>query len=290
MERIISLNGFGCPLSSLASLTDSRDQHPPPSSDTPNGTREKEDFFHSCGIWVLASYINHSCISNARRAFIANMMIVRASKDMEANTEIKFWYRDPHGDSASANKSDEIFKKQWGFTCQCAICLDTRATSETIHHKRQKVREDLKKAFDNAPSPPNRQVTRQFERLLTNLNETYTQPPLNVPRLLVWEPQLALTSLYAAQKNPQKTLDSAAKVLTSLSFVLSGANISSSSSSARFAIAKWGLLLDSGVMETFLHIRAAFAALGAHENAKAAEGYARTVFKVLVGEDSSFRY
>ena len=292
MARIISLNSFGCPVSNLASLTASHDQHPPSGSETSNATRVKEDFFHSCGIWVKASYINHSCISNAWRAFIGNMMIVRASRDMEANTEIKFWYRNPHGDGASAKKSDETFQKSWGFTCQCAICLDTRATSEIVHNRRQRLREDLKRAFDNVPSPLNRQVTRQIERLLITLNETYPQPPLDVPRLLVWEPQLTLTRLFIAQDKPQKKLESAAKVLASLSFVLSGTVISSPSSSssfsARFAVAKWGLMIDYAVVESFLHIRAAFRVLGAYENASAAERYAKMAYRILVGEDSNF--
>lgn len=216
-------------------------------------------------------------------------MIVRASRDMDANTEIKFWYRNPQGNGASAKTSNETFQKPWGFTCQCAICLDTRVTNETVHNKRLKLLEDFKRVFDNAPSPPNRQIIRQIERLLTTLNDTYPQPPLDVPRLLVWEPQLGLTRLFAAQGKPEKNLESAAKVLASLSFVLSGGAISPpSSSSARFAVAKWGLMIDYAVVESFLHIRAAFAVLGAHENASAAESYAKTAYRILVGEDSSF--
>lgn len=222
------------------------------------------------------------------------MMIVRASRDMDANTEITFWYRSPNVDGASAKKWDETLESQWGFTCECAICRDTRVTSETTHHKRQKLFQDLKLAFDNAPSAPSRQVTRPIERLLTTLNQTYTQPALLVPRLLVWDPQLALTRLYATHNKYEKTLESAGKVLTSLGFVLSGAVISpspssSSSPSARFAVIKWGLLIDPAVIETFLHLQAAFMALGAKEDASSAEGYARTAYKILVGEDETFK-
>jgi SET domain-containing protein len=46
--------------------------------------------FHSCGVWPLASYINHSCFSNVRRSFIGDMMIVRATQDLRANTELLF--------------------------------------------------------------------------------------------------------------------------------------------------------------------------------------------------------
>ena len=207
------------------------------------------------------------------------MMIVRASRDMDAGTEVTFWYHGPDGDSGK--KSHERYN-QWGFTCGCAICLDARATNTIVHRKRQNLREDLKRVF-NSPSL-RRHETRQIERLLDTLNQTYTQPAKDVPRLLVWDPQLALTRIYSAQNKAEKALESAVKVLTSLSFVVVGADFSLHT---RFAVDKWGLLMDH-LVETFLHIRTAFTTMGAMENAERAEGYARTAYKIVVGEDVSF--
>ncbi|KFY88611.1 hypothetical protein V500_06244 [Pseudogymnoascus sp. VKM F-4518 (FW-2643)] len=84
VERTISFNSFGCPLSSMNSQAKVRDHKDEP-----------ESAFHSTGIWIQASYINHSCTSNARRSFIGDMMIVRATRDLKKGTELSFWYHCP---------------------------------------------------------------------------------------------------------------------------------------------------------------------------------------------------
>ncbi|KAI9782552.1 MAG: hypothetical protein M1816_001849 [Peltula sp. TS41687] len=260
VERIISFNVFGCPVSSLTSHTEARDRYPPLANKT---TEQKAH--HSCGIWVHASYINHSRTSNARRAFIGNMMIVRASRDMEAGTEITFWYQNPDGIIA---KDSHEKHKQWGFVCGCAICLDVRATDAVVHRKRGELMEDLKRVFNL--SAVRRVEIENIERLLDRLNQTYKQPAEDVPRLLVWDPQLALARIYAAQNKVGKSMESAVKVLGSLGFVFVGAD-------SCFAIVRWGLLMDH-VVETFL----------ASRDSGRAEEYARTTYKIIVGEDSSF--
>lgn len=200
-------------------------------------------------------------------------MIVRASRDMEAGTEITFWYKSP--DDISRKDMDEAHK-HWGFVCACAICLDARATSAVILRKREKLVEDLKRVF-------NPLATEKIVRLLDTLNQTYTQPAEDVPRLLLWDPQLALTRIYASQKKACKSMESAVKVLTSLGFVVVGAD----SSQTLFTIVRWGFLVDN-LVETFLHLRAAFTAMKAMKDSARAEEYARTTYKIVVGEDESF--
>ena len=210
-------------------------------------------------------------------------MIVRASCDIEAGTEITFWYKSPEG--ISAKDLDEAHK-HWGFVCECAICLDARATSAVILRKRQNLIEDAKRAFNffNFNSSAARLIeTDKVEHLLDTLNQTYTQPAEDVPRLLLWDLQLALTRIYAGQNKADKTMESAVKVLTLLGFVVVGAD----SSQTLFTIVRWGLVADNSV-ETFLHIRTAFTATKAMKDSARAEEYARTTYKILVGEDESF--
>ncbi|KAL8687450.1 MAG: hypothetical protein Q9224_005149, partial [Gallowayella concinna] len=40
------------------------------------------------GVWLLASRFNHSCLPNVSRAFIGDIIILRASTDIPANTEL----------------------------------------------------------------------------------------------------------------------------------------------------------------------------------------------------------
>ncbi len=205
-------------------------------------------------------------------------MIVRASRDMEAGTEITFWYHSPDGTSA---KDSHEKHKQLGFVCGCAICLDARATDAVVLRKRRKLMEDLKRVFNS--SALRGVEMEKIERLLDTLNQTYTQPVQDVPRLLLWHPQLALARIYVAQNKTDKSIESAVKVLTSLGFVVVGAD----SSDTRFAIVTWGLLVNH-LVETFLHIRDALTAMGAREDSGRAEEYARTMYRTIVGEDMSF--
>jgi hypothetical protein len=104
----MSLNVFGCPVTTLKSHTEV-------TSD--NFSKENANF-HSCGIWVKASYINHSCLGNVRRSFIGDMMIVRAAKDLDVGTELMFPYEAPEGIYTS--ETERKFKN-WGFVCTCAL-------------------------------------------------------------------------------------------------------------------------------------------------------------------------
>lgn len=274
VERVISLNTFGCPVSSLDSHIKAC------GGPSPLSERTKEhQVYHSCGIWTHASYINHSCISNSRRSFIGNLMIVRASRDMEAGTEVTFMYHNPDGKSA---KDLDKKLKHWGFVCECALCLDARATDGVVHTKRRKLMEDLKRVFDS--SAGRRFPIEKAERLFNALNQTYTQPAEAVPRLLLWDPRLALTRQYTAQNNASKTMQSAVKVLTVLGYVVVGAD----SSQTRFTVVRWGVLGDH-LVETFLHIRTAFAAMGLEEDSGRALEYAKTVYKIVVGENETFQ-
>lgn len=140
---------------------------------------------------------------------------------------------------------------------------------------------DLKREFD---SPVLRAVqVAKIERLLDAANRTYPRPAEEVPRLLLWAPQLALARLFAAQNKVGKSIEFVRKVLTSLGFVLVGAD----SSHTRIVTVKWGLLVDH-LVETFLIARNDFAAIGATEDSRRAEEYARTTYKIIVGEDLSF--
>jgi hypothetical protein len=266
VERIVSFNVFGCPISSL-------DSH----NTFLANKKATEKPYGSCGIWTLASYINHNCSSNARRAFIGDMMVVRATRDLEPGTEVTFWYHSPQTNDAKALKEK---LKHWGFVCDCAICIDSSKTKAAVVADRKRLMEQLKPAFEN----PRGIQTDKVERLLDALNASYKTPATEVPRLLLWDPQLGLTNAYYVKKNMGKALESAVKTLASLGFIVVGAD----SSSTRFAVVKWGLMIDV-LVKTFLLIRNALVAIGAAaEDSILAERCARTMYRILVGEDSSF--
>ncbi|KAF1942738.1 SET domain-containing protein [Clathrospora elynae] len=267
VERIMSFNVFGCPLSSLNTHKDITVKQ-----------SEKPKVYHSCGIWTQASYINHSCTSNASRSFIGDMMIVRATQDLEPGTEITFWYqtRDGYDPKGMQEKLGS-----WQFTCTCAICQDEKDTKAAVVKKRREIVDKLKTAFQLSASHDIK--SKKVERLLNALNDTYTRPADEVPRLLLWDPQLALTRMYMAEKKVDKALESVQKVLIQLGFIIAGAD----STSMGFRVVKWGLVVDH-LIEVFLHARSAFEVIKAWEDSKIAEEYARIAYKIVVGEDTSF--
>lgn len=67
------------------------------------------------GIWLLACRANHSCIPNFCRAFVGDMLILRASKSIPKDTEIFDSYITP-SDSFPDRRTN---LNGYGFECEC---------------------------------------------------------------------------------------------------------------------------------------------------------------------------
>lgn len=267
VERIMSLNVFGCPDTSLSSHKNAI-----------ANKEESSDGFHSCGIWINASYINHSCMSNARRSFIGDMMVIRATKEVEAGMEIVF----PYHFSTPFNQLKKQKKLQnWGFACDCTFCEDAKNTKASTMTDRRKLEEKLKQAC--ASSGMAKIQTKKMEHLIEAINNTYSRTEEDVPRLLIWEPLLLLARIYMARIELPKGLQAVCKTLHALGFVTVGAD----GTTVDFRVVKWGHFVDH-VVEMFLHLQSAFESLQAWEKARKAGYYARTAYRVLVGEEASF--
>ncbi|KAL0385821.1 UNVERIFIED_CONTAM: Anaphase-promoting complex subunit [Sesamum radiatum] len=50
--------------------------------------------YHGVGLWILASFINHSCDPNVRRLHIGDHVVVHAARDVKAGEELTFAYFD----------------------------------------------------------------------------------------------------------------------------------------------------------------------------------------------------
>ncbi|KAK9750746.1 hypothetical protein RND81_02G218600 [Saponaria officinalis] len=74
--------------------------------------------YYGVGLWLLPSFINHSCIPNVRRVHIGDYVIVLASREIKAGEEITFAYFDV---LSPLNKRKEM-AKSWGFNCRCKRC------------------------------------------------------------------------------------------------------------------------------------------------------------------------
>ncbi|RLL96545.1 hypothetical protein CFD26_104364 [Aspergillus turcosus] len=270
VERIVALNGFGCPLSS-------RESHIRAMKGEAqlDNAREK---FHSCGVWSLASYINYSCYSNARRSFIGDMMVVRATQDLAANTEITFWYQSPLNNDSEEKQMD---LRHWGFKCDCMICQDIQTTENSVLTTRKELRAGLRKEFQGRKRPN----TTKIEATFSMLEETYRQPASEVPRLSLWSPYLTLAMVYATHHQPQKAIEFALKTLESLGYVVEGGHLPHASGTP-LLVKKWGLMTD-GLVGCWMSLSSAYRQI-APDLVAQAEGYARITYRICVGEDETF--
>ncbi|CAM8979959.1 unnamed protein product [Rhodiola kirilowii] len=83
---------------------------------------------YGVGLWLLPSYINHSCCPNAQRLHIGDHVIVLASRDIKAGEELTFAYFDVF---KPLEKRREMLAT-WGFRCRCRRCeFDERVLSNT---------------------------------------------------------------------------------------------------------------------------------------------------------------
>ncbi|OIV94231.1 hypothetical protein TanjilG_08529 [Lupinus angustifolius] len=83
-----------------------------------NVLRKNNDCY-GVGLWLLPSFINHSCCANVRRLHVGDYLIVHASKDLKAGEEITLSYFDP---LCPLHKRREM-SMTWGIHCKCKRCV-----------------------------------------------------------------------------------------------------------------------------------------------------------------------
>uniref|UniRef100_A0A0C4E007 SET domain-containing protein n=2 Tax=Magnaporthiopsis poae (strain ATCC 64411 / 73-15) TaxID=644358 RepID=A0A0C4E007_MAGP6 len=120
VAKIVALNSFGCQRTSW-------DYHKQWIAKSRAGDHKKSSDRLTCGFWIHASYINHSCIESCSRSYIGDVQIIRASRDLEPGTELVFRY------STTTDHTDTYAETQaklrhWGFECGCAMCIDKKSS------------------------------------------------------------------------------------------------------------------------------------------------------------------
>ncbi|KAH6855958.1 TPR domain protein [Chaetomium sp. MPI-CAGE-AT-0009] len=270
IRRIIALNSFGCPLSSLTAQKDS------------SSSRDK---FHSCGLWPTASYINHSCASTARRSFIGDLMIACATRDLPAGAELTWWYQPPSPGSEGAAKNR--LRDHWGFVCDCVMCADERVTSAVVLAARRRLAKGLERDLValEGQGALNAQVAMmgRVEMAVEAMAATYGRPASEVPRLEVWAVMQEAIGRVVRLRGvpPARMVRLLLGALGALGFVVEGGI------SGMVVVREWGLVVD-GVVECWMFLRDAYLIL-APELVAPAEGYAKTAYRILFGEDETFK-
>lgn len=233
--------------------------------------------FHSCGVWTMASYINHSCMSNARRAFIGDMMIVRASRDLPADTEITFWYESP---MPCVPRNLPMNLQHWDFICDCMLCQDIDSTSKSVLAARERLSSQIPKLIKK-----NRSNLQLVESAVSRIADTFSRPAHEVPRLYLYAPYISLASIHASFQNSAKAIQFGLLTLESLGFVIEGGNVPRVSDTP-LSVQKWGLMTEE-VVRCWMVLCRAYQEL-TPELASQAERYAKISYRICVGEDETF--
>lgn len=273
VEKILSLNSFGCPRTSR----DFCKNHVWSGKESAS-TRERP-LFTSAGIWLTAARINHSCVGNCRRSFIGDMQIVRAARDMPAGTELLFPYR-PSGSSEPYQRVQQELAK-WGFTCTCEMCKDRSKTSDVVVEQRR----DLKRDFMNQLPGDEPFDLPKAMRLMKGVEKTYRGKPAKQIRWVLAE-VYAYIGIRARQEGYfVEAAKMLIKALEAQGFVINATDPGAVTAQPQFEVKHWGMMehiipwLFFQLIECYDQVNLALVPIVAQ--------YAEVAYSVIVGEKIS---
>lgn len=237
--------------------------------------------YHSCGVWPTTSHINHSCYSNANRSITGDMLILRATQDISANSEVMISYKPPVPDF----DEERTRFRSWGFVCRCVLCEDDHGTCKGTHDSRK----DLNKAalvYIRRSSASN--TTSKLESIATSLADTYSQPAVKVPRIILFNLLFDLARIYLRKKQPGNAVTSALRAFQALGYFIEGGSLETETETdIPLTVKRFGLFQNS-LIECWIILILAYRDLTKPGFSAQAEKYAKMSYKMSVGEDESF--
>ena len=265
-QGIIEHNSFGCPTVRSSSRAAQKE------AANPAG-------YHSTGLWLRASYINHACDSNAMRSFIGDMMIIRAVRDIAKDEEIVMPYRLPDAVNAVTQES---LQKTWGFRCRCGICTAEAASLPTKRKYRAQLIEKVRTllSIQNSPSQQKNDKTTigKVEQLSAKIKSTYDGKAFeNRPRLGLVIPGLWLCQAYKASGSHDKVISTAIALLQDLGF---GVTISGK----KVGIDRRRCQLEGTAIDAAMYASSAYHGRGEADVGRRMEEFGRNLCLIMNGE------
>jgi len=124
----------------------------------------------STGLWIRAAYINHSCIPNATKQCVGDLMILLATQPIGPGEEIFHAY----DESSDFDKRSTALMTTWGFECDCKLCKAEKADDPAVRKKRQQLKEEVDVFLDQEHwSHAKRLTIVKAQRLVRAIEETY---------------------------------------------------------------------------------------------------------------------
>lgn len=122
----------------------------------------------SCGLWTLASFMNHSCTPNVATVLIGDAMIAIASRNLKCGEELTVAYFDIFRPLQERRAS---MLHSWNFVCNCPRCI--------LEEKIQQKLLQITQAYS----------LRETEAAFTvQIEKNYSPNCANSPNLRHWNP------------------------------------------------------------------------------------------------------
>ncbi|KAL8668576.1 MAG: hypothetical protein Q9168_006804 [Polycauliona sp. 1 TL-2023] len=188
------------------------------------------------GMWFLASRINHSCLPNISRAIIGDMLILRASTSIPANTEIFDSYMagtDPY----PLRRTN--LKRTFGFVCQCVICKMDQSISNKLHARRESFSQLLVSCLIMPTTDSWKEVAPTLEKLAATYPPSEAYP--GVPRLAMLLPLYSIArALFANGQATVAVIYFALQLLQEMGF-----RFTIGADEGDFVIEHWGFMTNA---------------------------------------------
>ncbi|KAI0482045.1 TPR domain protein [Xylariaceae sp. FL0804] len=295
VARIMMANGFATSRTTRAAWSLGWRGHAPHNPPTNSNT--------SCGIWTLASRVNHSCVPNCRRSFIGDMQLIRATRALPAGAELVFAYQ-PVGALESHAEAQKRLRN-WRFACDCALCLDRQATPAAALRRRRALAEELRAILrpvaggGGAVAEPRRVNTTRALKILLDMQDTHGTPVRSRPQQAAAAaggedevritPRMELADLYTAVAGvflatcaPARAVEAAVRALEALGFAVVATPPGGAAGTGRLEVEAWGVVEDT-VLLAFLTLFRAYGPRDTELAGKARE-YIILAYSVTVGE------
>ncbi|KAI0595299.1 hypothetical protein F4775DRAFT_585593 [Biscogniauxia sp. FL1348] len=270
IDRIISLNSFGAPRTSLQQFN--------------KPGKDKRNSHTTCGIWPLASHINHSCVINCQRSFIGDMQIVRASQDLDANSELFFHYLPPSPFTSYEETQKGL--SHWGFVCSCQLCHDKKSTPQKTLQKRKALNGVLSRTLKTLMDTNTASQILKAQKLVQQLEKTFPNPE-EVPYPELWDPYFALGGALNMQGRLTDAIEMMVKGLESLGYkIVASPPRKIDAKRPKLVIEKWGQL-NHFVPRILLTLSEAYMILSP-ALCGVARQYAETAYCIWIGEKETF--
>jgi tetratricopeptide (TPR) repeat protein len=170
-----------------------------------DGTLEQVERSIPTGVFLRASYLNHCCVSNAKRQIVGDMLLLYALKPIAEGDEVTISYDDPIEDLKSRT---ELNKDKWNFACDCKLCEVEAQDPVDVRKRREKLLDDAYELMEAHPASfmTSDRAIAEAEQLIRNIADTYDDGRfLGTPRLALIDLQNWLIQVFEEQRNARST-------------------------------------------------------------------------------------